>query len=198
MAPHRYEDDYDYDAYSDDSTLVGSRTSRRRRHRHRSPSPLEDEYARPRHRRRFSSDEKGSSGYKTLGKVALGVVFVQVVATALGHWMKRKEEEREKEEKEYAREKRRRFEKAKAKRRREEDRRDRERQDRIRREEDEWETEVTEVRRIGYVPADERSPSPEREPRSIEPPPDRIDEDEAFDDRRRKHRSRSRPAVDVT
>ncbi|CAK4033785.1 Hypothetical predicted protein [Lecanosticta acicola] len=206
MAPHRYEDEYDYD--SDDSTLVGSRMSRRRRRRYRSPSPSEDAHARPRYERRFPSpeahsargEEKSSSGYKTFGKVALGVVFVHTVATALGHWMKKKEEEREKEQAREARERRRRFDRAKAKRRREDDRREREQEERWQREEEEWEaSEISEVRRIDYVPAVERSPSssPERQPRRIEAAPEMPQDDEPFNDRRSRDRSRSRPAVDV-
>lgn len=205
MARYEY-DDYDY--YSDDSTLVDSppRSNRRRRPQERSVS--EDPSARrPRYGRQTSSahsryshrsEEKESSTASKFGRVALGVVFVSVVAKAFDSWWKKKEEERERER---LREKRRQFEKAKARRRREEDRRERRREERMRREEEEYEvSEVSEMRRIGFAPVEEVERSRSRAPRRLEAPPEQ-DEDEDEEDSgepRRKNRSRSRPAVHVT
>lgn len=201
MARHDYDDYYD----SDDSTLVNSPPHDRRR-RPRARSLSEDPYAqRPRYSRSASSPgsrysqrgEPEPSTASKLGKVALGAIFVTVVARAFNSWIKKKEEEREKER---LREKRRQFEKAKVRRRREEDRRERQRQERMRREAAEHEvSEVSARLRIGYMPAKERDRSRSRQPRSLEAPTERdADDQDEFDERRKTNRSRSRPAVDVT
>lgn len=204
MARYEYDDYYD----SDDSTLVNSPPHSNRRRRRRAPSVSEDSYtSRPRFGRHTSSasdgftrrgEAKESSTASKFGKVALGAIFVTVVANAFNTWMKKKEEERDKDR---LREKRRQFEKAKARRRREEDRRERQREERQRRAEAEYEvTEISEVRRIGYAPAEEQERSRSRQPRRLEAPPEQEgdDEEQDFSERRRKNRSRSRPAVDVT
>lgn len=197
MGPH-YAYDLAYD--SDDSTFYDSRRRPSTRYRSRS----EDNYFGPRYSRRpsspqrsrsFRDGEKTSSPYKTVGKVALGIVFVEVVAHVFSKWAKNKAEEREKERR---REKKRQFEKAKARRRREEERLDRLQEERERRamEEEEF-SEVPPARRLGYVysPEDERSQS--ESPRRIAPAPE-WDEDDDGDRRSERYsRSRSRPAMGI-
>ncbi|KAK4624121.1 hypothetical protein CLAFUW4_05637 [Fulvia fulva] len=194
---------------SDDSSLADSPRSRHRRRAHSEESPYtERPRARPRHARRHSSyaSEKTRSKWQSAGKVALGVAFVGIVAQVVNRWVEKREIESIRREEDRVREKRRQFEKAKAKRRREEDRREREREDRSRGHGPEvWEV-TEEVRRIGYLPAEERGRSESRAPRRLEAPPSReasIDEWEEdqvnhHERRGRAERSRSRPAVDVT
>lgn len=203
MGP-RYAPDSAYD--SDDSTLVNERRRPDPRYRSRS----EDDYFRPRSSRRpsspqrsrsFRDDAKTSSPYKTVGKVALGIVLVEVVAHVFSKWQKGKAEEREKERR---KERKRQFEKAKARRRREEERLDRMQEERERRAMDEeWYegSEIPTARRLGYVHPD-RDESPKSPPRRIEAAPEWDDEDDDYEERRpqpqRSGRSQSRPARGYT
>lgn len=162
--------------YSDDSTFSGARKPRRRR----DSAASDTNYARSqrygRRRRRTSAPhaDEEHSATSTLGKVALGVIFVQVVSTCFSMWMSKKDDEKYKTQRHQDR--RREFEKAKAKRRRDEDRFEREEEERERKEAARWEREeiITEGRRIGYVesPSIDSEESEERAPRQIEAPPE--------------------------
>ncbi|CZT14763.1 uncharacterized protein RCC_00720 [Ramularia collo-cygni] len=182
-----------YHYHSDDSTFNGARRPRTRRY---STSP-DTNYSRstPHGRRRRTSaphvDEEHSAA-STLGKVALGVIFVQVVSTCFSMWMNKKDSERYKSQ--HQQERRRDFEKAKAKRRRDEERYEREEEERERRAEERewkeasrWEREeiITEGRRIGFVETSSihSEDSEPAAPKQLEAPPDSD---------RREDRARSR------
>lgn len=209
---------------SDDSTLY-SRGSRRHSRRHSTDEP----YARrPRQSRRYSSpprEKSSSSKAGTFVKIGLGVALVQVVATCVSEWMKKREAETERAERRYQREKRHAFEKAKAKRRREEEELER-RRDREDDSDDDIEREIIirEGMRITHVPIDAdpaRDMSEEQDVRRLEAPPEDyhdFSDDSDGDIRRppsvaarsrsrygrtgsvpnRDGRSRSRPAERVT
>ncbi|EME45040.1 hypothetical protein DOTSEDRAFT_23131 [Dothistroma septosporum NZE10] len=203
----KHDSDQLYD--SDDSSFESPKSRRRRRARSEESPYTERSRVRPGHTRRHSSyaSEKTRSKWQSAGKVALGVVFVGIVAETINRWVQKRETESVRREEDRVREKRRQFEKAKAKRRREEDRREKEREEHSSRGHgpEVWE-EVTEVRRIGYLPAEDRGRSQSRAPRRLEAPPSReasVDEweeseDEARTRRGRPDRSRSKSAVDVT
>lgn len=166
---------HNYHYHSDDSTFNGSRKSRARRDSAASDTNY-SRSARYGRRRRTSAphaDEEHSAA-STLGKVALGVIFVQVVSTCFSMWMNKKDEEKYKVQHQHDR--RRDFEKAKAKRRRDEDRYEREEEERERKEASRWEREeiITEGRRIGFVETGSihSEDSEERAPRQIEAPPE--------------------------
>ncbi|KJX92329.1 hypothetical protein TI39_contig5869g00002 [Zymoseptoria brevis] len=169
MSPSSY---YSHD--SDDSHYARRRSRRPHRPAH-SADHLPRRGARPRRTGSApASHETSSSGAAAanIGKIALGVVFVQLVSTCISTWMRKKEEESEAE---YQKGRRREFDKAKAKRRREEERWERELEEREReKEEARWGREVivTESRRIAPAPERGQGSDEEEGMRRIEAPPD--------------------------
>lgn len=166
-----------YHYHSDDSTFNDTRKPRNR-HAPDAEYTRSDRYGRRRNNSAPHAEDRHSAA-STIGKVALGVIFVQVVSTCFSMWMNKKDEQKYKVQ--HQQDRRREFEKAKAKRRRDEERYDREEEERERKEAERWEREeiITEGRRIGFVesPPSDSGDSEQRAPRQIEAPPEWDDRD---------------------
>ena len=150
---------------SDGPTLIDGERHRRRRRRTRYRSPSEDPYSkrRPSYDDQRGENRRGNSTHDVIGKVAMAVGVISVVAGVLHLWQTQRNAERERE---YQRKRRKEFERAKRARRREEDKRERQQ---------DWSeshSPAPEVKRIACAPSQPRSRSQSRAAgRNDRPPP---------------------------